>query len=109
MIPAPRVLLSIDYEPWFALFRHYDSLSDPRQRCELDGGFTLRALDPLLEQLGDSKASIFLVGEIAGWYPEVPRKIVAAGHELGLHCHIHRHLKNVDELALDIRTSSNWV
>ena len=109
MIPAPRVLLSIDYEPWFALFRHYDSLSDPRQRCELDGGFTLRALDPLLEQLGDSKASIFLVGEIAGWYPQVPQKIVAAGHELGLHCHIHRHLKNVDELALDIRTSSNWV
>ena len=31
----------------------------------------------------------YLVGEIAEWYPEVPQKIVAAGHELGLHCHIH--------------------
>jgi len=105
---TPRVLLSIDYEPWFALFRHYDNLSDSRQRRELDGGFTLHALDPILEQLNGSQASIFLVGEIAGWYPEVPQKILAAGHELGLHCHIHRPLKNVDELAQDVRASAAW-
>ena len=90
MSVSPRVLLSIDYEPVFALFRHYDGLTDPNQRRELDAGFTLRAIDPILEQLGDSKASIYLVGEIAEWYPEVPQKIVSAGHELGLHCHIHR-------------------
>ena len=106
---TPRVLLSIDYEPWFALFRHYDSLTDPNQRRDLDGGFTLRAIDPILEMLGDAKASIFLVGEIAGWYPEVPQKIVASGHELGLHCHIHRPLKNVNELARDIQISSRWL
>jgi len=105
---SPRVLLSIDYEPVFALFRHYDSLTDPNQRRELDAGFTLRAVDPLLEQLGDSKASIYLVGEIADWYPEVPQKIVSAGHELGLHCHIHRPLVNVKELADDIRASAAW-
>ena len=108
MPPAPRVLLSIDYEPVFALFRHYDDLTDPGQRRDLDGGFTLRALDPIFEQLGDSKVSIYLVGEIAHWYPEVPRKIVAAGHELGLHCHIHRPLGNADELADDIRASASW-
>ena len=108
MSPAPRVLLSIDYEPWFALFRHYDALSDPHQRRDLDGGFTLHAIDPILEQLGDSKASIYLVGEIAEWYPDVPQKIVSAGHELGLHCHIHRPLVNVNELAEDIRASSAW-
>lgn len=105
---SPRVLLSIDYEPWFALFRRYDNLTDPHQRRDLDGGFTLRALDPILDLLGDSKASFYLVGEIADWYPEVPQKIVAAGHELGLHCHIHRPLKNVDELAQDVRSSSLW-
>jgi hypothetical protein len=105
---TPRVLLSIDYEPWFALFRHYDNLSDSRQRRELDGGFTLHVLDPILEQLNGSQASIFLVGEIAGWYPEVPQMILAAGHELGLHCHIHRPLKNVDELAQDVRASAAW-
>lgn len=108
MSVTPRVLLSIDYEPWFALFRRYDALTDPHQRRELDNQFTLRALDPILEQLGDSKASIYLVGEVAEWYPEVPQKIVSAGHELGLHCHIHRPLKSVDELAQDICASSAW-
>jgi hypothetical protein len=109
MSTNPRVLLSIDYEPLFALFRHYDSLTDSLERRDLDGGFTLRAIDPILELLGAAKASIYLVGEIAGWYPEVPQKIVSAGHELGLHCHIHRPLKNVDELAQDIRASSHWL
>ena len=108
MFPTPRVLLSIDYEPWFALFRRYDSLTDPVQRRELDNRFTVSALDPILEQLGDSKASIYLVGEVAEWYPEIPQKIVSAGHELGLHCHIHRPLGNVDELARDIHASSAW-
>ncbi|GAB4456931.1 MAG: hypothetical protein Kow0070_07960 [Anaerolineales bacterium] len=105
----PRVLLSIDYEPWFALFRRYDNLTDPHQRRDLDGGFTLRALDPILDLLGKAKASFYLVGEIAEWYPEVPQKIVAAGHELGLHCHIHRPLKDTSELAQDIRASLHWL
>ena len=105
---SARVLLSIDYEPVFALFRHYDKLTDPEQRRDLDQGFTLEALDPILEQLGSSRASIYLVGEIAGWYPEVPEKIVAAGHELGLHCHIHRPLIDVHELAEDLHASASW-
>lgn len=109
MPTTPRVLLSIDYEPWFALFRHYDSLTNPIERRDLDNGFTMRAIDPILEMLGNAKASIFLVGEIAGWYPDVPKKIVSAGHELGLHCHIHRPLKNVNDLAQDIRVSSHWL
>ena len=108
MSVTPRVLLSIDYEPWFALFRRYDGWSDSTQRRTLDDGFTLNALEPILEQLGDAQASIYLVGEVAEWHPEVPQKIVAAGHELGMHCHIHRPLKSVDELAQDIRASESW-
>jgi len=108
MSVSPRVLLSLDYEPWFALFRRYDALTDSTQRKNLDDGFTLHALNPILEQLGDSKISMYLVGEIADWYPEVPQRITAAGHELGLHCHIHRPLKNVGELAQDIEASSTW-
>jgi len=108
MPPTARVLLSIDYEPWFALFRHYDHLRNSHQRRDLDAGFTRHALEPILEQLGESKASIYLVGEIAEWYPEVPQRIVAAGHELGLHCHIHRPLVNVTELADDIKAATAW-
>jgi hypothetical protein len=105
---TPRVLLSIDYEPWFALFRRYDKLTNPDQRRTLDDAFTCAALDPILEQLGSAKASIYLVGEIAHWYPEVPRKIVAAGHELGFHCQFHRPLTNENELAADIQASTDW-
>src|SRR5258708_6591397 len=105
MLPAPRVLLSIDYEPWFALSRRYDDLKDSFRRRDLDGQFTLRALDPILEMLGGSKISFYLVGEIAEWYPQVPRKIVTAGHELGLHCQIHRPLINIKEVAADIRAT----
>jgi hypothetical protein len=105
---SPRVLLSIDYEPVFALFRHYDHITNMQTRRDLDDGFTRRALDSILAQLGDSKASIYLVGEIAEWYPDVPQKIVAAGHELGLHCQFHRPLVKVDQLANDLRDSSAW-
>ena len=107
-MPSPRVLLSIDYEPWFALTRRHDSLTDHEQRRALDDGFTQRALDPILDLLGDAKASIYLVGEIAAWYPEVPQKIVAAGHELGLHCQIHRPLVDESELAKDLAASAEW-
>src|SRR5687767_4858864 len=108
MLPSPRVLLSIDYEPWFALTRRFDSLPGTEQRRELDGGFTVQALDPILELLGDARASFYLVGEIADWYAEVPQKIVAAGHELGLHCQVHRPLVNIAELEQDICASAGW-
>lgn len=108
MLPSPRVLLSIDYEPWFALTRRYDSLAGSEQRRELDGGFSVQALDPILDMLGEAKASFYLVGEIADWYPEVPQKIVGAGHELGLHCQVHRPLLNTAELEQDICASESW-
>jgi hypothetical protein len=108
MPPSPRVLLSIDYEPWFALTRRYDNLAGLEQRRDLDAGFTRRALEPILEMLGPARASIYLVGEIANWYPEVPQKIVAAGHELGLHCQVHRPLVDLAELECDLRASAEW-
>jgi hypothetical protein len=109
MLPPPRVLLTIDYEPWFALVRRYDKLENSIERRDLDGGFTLHAIDPILEKLGGSKISFYLVGEIAEWYPGIPQKIIGAGNELGLHCQIHRSLVGMDELALDIQASALWV
>ncbi len=37
--------------------------------------FSQGALDSILDMLGKAKASFYLVGEIADWYPEVPRKV----------------------------------
>ena len=108
MPPSPRILLSIDYEPWFALSRRYDRMIDNQARRQLDGGFTRQALEPILELLGSARASFYLVGEIAGWYPQVPQQIVAAGHELGMHCQIHRPLIDPQELERDLLASTEW-
>ncbi len=108
MPPSPRVLLSIDYEPWFALTRRFDNLTDSIQRCQLDGGFTRSALEPILEKLGSARASFYMVGEVAEWHPEIPEKIMTTGHELGLHCQVHRSLVNKSELAKDILASAAW-
>ncbi len=105
---SPRILLSIDYEPWFAFIRRYDAITASQARQDLDGGYSRLAVDGILELLRDVKASFYLVGEIAEWYPEVPQKIVAAGHELGLHCQIHRPLLSVSELEKDIHASRSW-
>lgn len=108
MAPSPRVLLSIDYEPWFALSRRYDHIRDVDFRRELDGGYTLLALEPILELLNPAMASFYLVGEIADWYPEIPQRIVNAGHELGMHCQFHRPLIDPAELNNDLADSEAW-
>lgn len=108
MPPSPRILLSIDYEPWFALTRRYDSLTGLEQRRTLDGDFSKNAIDPILEMLGPNKASFYIVGELTDWYPELPQKIVASGHELGMHCQLHRLLMDPAELEKDIIASQAW-
>ena len=46
----------------------------------------------VLEALGDLRATFFLVGEQVERRPELVARIVAAGHEIGVHCHRHRNL-----------------
>lgn len=106
--PEARVLLSIDYESWLTLTGE-NGRSSPQQRQELDGGFTCKAVDGILELLGKAQASFYLVGEILDWYPEVAQKIAAAGHELGFHCHTHRPLNDVSELEGDLHQSQSWL
>ena len=107
MTPSPRLLLTIDYESWFALSRKYDNLSST-ERFELDDGYSRNALDPILEKLKDAKTSIYLVGEMVGWYPELPQKILDAGHEVGFHCQVHRPLTTISEIEHDLHMSSAW-
>ena len=106
--PSPRVILTIDYEPWFALFSRFDSIQDYGWRQSLDAGFSSWALEPILEKLGNKKISFYLVGEIANWYPDIPERIVSAGHELGFHCQVHRPLTTLAELQKDLDSSESW-
>jgi hypothetical protein len=108
MTPSPRLLLTIDYESWFALSRRHDVIA-PEERRELDDEYSRRAIDPILDIFGDKKATFYLVGEMVGWYPELPEKIQNAGHEVGFHCHVHRRLNNVTEIEKDLTASADWI
>jgi peptidoglycan/xylan/chitin deacetylase (PgdA/CDA1 family) len=107
MTPSPRLLLTIDYESWFAPSRRYDHLTSA-ERFTLDDNFSRDALDPMLERLGNVKTSIYLVGEMVGWYPDLPQKISDAGHEVGFHCQVHRPLTTTADIEHDLHTSSAW-
>lgn len=108
MTPSPRLLLTIDYESWFAPSRRYDFLP-PETRYELDGERSRHAIDPILDVFGDSKVTFYLVGEMVGWFPELPEKISNAGHEVGFHCHIHRRLNDAKEIEKDLIASADWI
>jgi hypothetical protein len=108
MTPSPRLLITIDYESWFAPSRRYDFLP-PETRFELDEEQSRKALDPILEIFGEARTTFYLVGEMVGWYPELPEKITRAGHEVGFHCHIHRRLNDIKEIEKDLIASAGWI
>lgn len=107
MTPSPRLLLTIDYESWFAPSRRYDLLSSNDRRV-LDDGFAYNALKPLLDRLQTAKTSIYLVGELVEWHPDLPQKISDAGHEVGFHCQVHRPLTTAAEIEQDLEKSKEW-
>lgn len=107
MLPSPRLLLTIDYESWFAASRRYDFLP-AEKRFALDDNFSNQVIDPILEIFADKKVSFYLVGELVEWYPDLPQKISRAGHEIGFHCQIHRPLTNQEELEKDFKDSAEW-
>jgi len=108
MTPSPRLLLTIDYEPWFAPSRRYDSWTTKNRR-DLDENISLQSLDSILEILGTSKSTFYLVGEMVEWYPKLPEKILGAGHEVGFHCHVHRKLDTIKEIEKDLIASAAWI
>ena len=107
MLPSPRLLLTIDYESWFAPSRRYDFLP-PEKRFALDDNFSNQVIDPILEIFADKKVSFYLVGEMIDWYPDLPKKIFEAGHEVGFHCQIHRRLIDEVEIEKDLKASVAW-
>jgi hypothetical protein len=107
MTPSPRLLLTIDYESWYALSRRFDNLTDG-ERHALDENFARDAIDPILEKLNGVKASFYMVGELVEWYPDLAEKIFAAGHEVGFHCQVHRPLITAADIKHDLERSAVW-
>ncbi|HEY8303946.1 MAG TPA: polysaccharide deacetylase family protein [Solirubrobacteraceae bacterium] len=59
-----------------------------------DDGPHAQGTPAVLEVLAERgvRATFFLVGEQVLRNPSIPRELVAAGHQIGLHCHRHRNL-----------------
>jgi len=92
--------LSVDVEDW-----HHDSGVDP-------GGVGPRVetnTDRLLQLFADygSRATFFVLGDVAARYPALVRRIAAAGHELGSHGYSHRPVMDLTrrELRDELRAS----
>lgn len=83
-------ILSFDIEEWF-LEKNYFGAKKSRY-AEYD-----RLLDEVLDKLSEKglKGTFFCVGKLATDFPQVVRKIDAAGHEIGCHSNTHQWLNKM--------------
>lgn len=95
----PTGILSIDVEEWFHAHNYAEKVG--KERWE---GYERRAtggVEPLLElcdELG-ARATFFLLGWTAERDPQLARRIVDAGHEIGCHSYAHPVVYELDEAA----------
>lgn len=83
-------VLSFDIEEWY-LEKSYFGAKESKY-AEYD-----RLLEELLEKLSSAelKGTFFCVGKMATDFPQVVRKIDAAGHEIGCHSNVHKWLNKM--------------
>lgn len=83
-------ILTFDIEEWF-LEKKYFGAKESRY-AEYD-----RLLDEVLGKLDEKgiKGTFFCVGKLATDFPQVVRKIDAAGHEVGCHSNVHQWLNKM--------------
>jgi polysaccharide deacetylase family protein (PEP-CTERM system associated) len=103
--PRPNLLLSVDFEDWHQLVRRRVGAANWREAGPALARQT-DALLALLDELG-ARATFFVLGMAARAHPELPARIVAAGHEIGCHgdAHLPVHGQTPDEFAADLRAA----
>jgi len=95
----------VDLEEWFHICGVSTPYDDPatwdgaRSLVERDVGTLMR----LLDETG-SKGTFLTVGWVAEKYPDMIRRLVAAGHEIGCHSYYHRLIYSLtpEEFSADI-------
>jgi polysaccharide deacetylase family protein (PEP-CTERM system associated) len=82
--------MSVDVESW--VHRPVFNIPLSRQTKELDAGHVLRATRNILElfKTYGVKATFFVLGTVAEWYPELIENIKNDGHEIGIHGYTHK-------------------
>jgi polysaccharide deacetylase family protein (PEP-CTERM system associated) len=84
--------MSVDIESW--IHRPIFNIPPSEQTKELDGGHILRSTKIVLELFRKyrTKATFFVLGTVAEWYPELIDEIRNDGHEIGIHGYTHKRL-----------------
>ena len=84
--------MSVDVESW--VHRPIFDIPLTDQTKELDGGHVLRSTEIILELFNryGTKATFFVLGVVAEWYPELIEAIKNEGHEIGIHGYTHTRL-----------------
>lgn len=77
-------VLSFDLEHWYTATLVRNEVSAPTDRLEE----SVRAVRELLSA-HDTRATFFVVGEVAAEYPEVVQALADDGHEIATHGHTH--------------------
>ncbi len=83
--------LSIDLEEWY-----HSELVEGRRSPFSQADEATRPILDLLDQY-ETKASFFVVGEVAEQHPDLIRSIFQRGHEIGCHTFSHKLVWNLDE------------
>ncbi len=78
-------------------FKSYDFLNDHEVVLTFDDGPWLGHTPAVLKALADQcvRATFFSIGKHATYYPDILRKVVAAGHTVGTHTWSHTELEGV--------------
>ena len=86
------ILMSVDIESWIQ--RPVFNIPLSEQTKELDGGHVLKSTRMILElfKKNRTKATFFVLGTVAEWYPELIEEIKNDGHEIGIHGYTHKRL-----------------
>lgn len=96
---------TVDVEDWYH--------GDPGRRCEEGMSRLANGLDRLLDLLQEHqcRGTFFWLGAAARDQPRLLRKVVAHGHEIGCHGHLHRpvHQLSAVEFRSDLATAADTI
>lgn len=86
------IILSVDVESW--VHRPVFNIPPSEQTKELDNGHVLRSTKTLLALFKKyhAKATFFVLGSVAEWYPELIEEMKNDGHGIGIHGYTHKRL-----------------
>lgn len=84
--------MSVDVESW--VHRPVFNIPFSEQTKKLDNGHVLKSTRIILDLFKEyrTKATFFVLGTVAEWYPELIEEMKNDGHEIGIHGYSHKRL-----------------